>query len=109
MSTRDGCRRALLCRPPPEPVLESDLVPKLAVGVRLRFDEVRKNWVLLAPESLFQPDEIALEVLNLIDGQRCFEQIIDALAQRYDAPRPDIAADVSALLEQLHQRGVLEL
>jgi pyrroloquinoline quinone biosynthesis protein D len=90
-------------------MLPEDTVPRLAAGVRLRFDEVRGAWALLAPERLFQPDEIAVEVLKLIDGVRTFGNITDALAAQFQAPRTLIASDVSVLLQDLSERGALRL
>jgi pyrroloquinoline quinone biosynthesis protein D len=45
-------------------------VPSFRRGVKFRFDAVREAWVLLAPEKLFMPDEIAVEILKLVDGAR---------------------------------------
>jgi pyrroloquinoline quinone biosynthesis protein D len=80
---------------------------RFAPGVRLRFDDTRKAWIVLAPERLFMPDEHAIEILKLIDGARSADAIIDALAQKFDAPRPTIAADVLEMLQDLVERGVL--
>ena len=88
-------------------MLGNDTVPKLAAGVKLRFDQVRGAWVLLAPERLFQPDEIAVEILKLVDGQRTLSAITDALTAQFQAPRTVIAADVAALLQDLNDRGAL--
>lgn len=90
-------------------MLGDDIVPKLAAGVKFRFDQVRGAWVLLAPERLFQPDEIAVEILKLVDGQRTLGGITDALAVRFQAPRAVIAADVATLLQDLGDRGALRL
>jgi pyrroloquinoline quinone biosynthesis protein D len=90
-------------------MLAEDTVPKLAVGVKFRFDPVRDAWVLLAPERLFQPDAIAAEILKLIDGHRTLCAITDALAAQYQAPRAVIAADVVALLQNLSERGAVSL
>jgi pyrroloquinoline quinone biosynthesis protein D len=90
-------------------MLAEDTVPKLATGVKFRFDQVRGAWVLLAPERLFQPDEIAVEILKLVDGQRTVGGIADTLALRFEAPRALIAADVAALLQDLGDRGALRL
>lgn len=90
-------------------MLSEEAVPKLATGVRFRFDQVRGAWVLLAPERLFQPDEVAVEVLKLIDGQRSLGQITDTLAEQFHAPRAVIAADVATLLLHLSERGALRL
>lgn len=83
-------------------------VPRLARGMRLRQDQARGGqWVVLGPERMFVPDEIALEVLRLIDGARTVGGIVDDLAARFDAPRGEILADVTALLEDLAARGVV--
>ncbi|MBW8270862.1 pyrroloquinoline quinone biosynthesis peptide chaperone PqqD [Caldovatus aquaticus] len=83
-------------------------VPRLARGVRLREDAARGGrWVVMAPERLFVPDATALEVLRLVDGARSVEAIVDALAARFDAPRAEIAADVTELLEDLAAKGVI--
>jgi len=44
--------------------------PKLPRHAKLKFDETRKVWVILAPERVLAPDEIAVEVLQLCDGVR---------------------------------------
>lgn len=82
-------------------------VPALRRGVKFRFDSVRDAWVLLAPERLFLPDEIAVEVLKLVDGTRTLGTIIDELAARFGAPRETIAADVTTLLRDLAEKGAV--
>ena len=84
-------------------------VPAFARGARLRFDEVRKSWVVLAPERAFVPDEHAIEVLKLVDGARSFSAIVDVLAEKFSAPREVITDDVSALLRELESKGVVAL
>jgi pyrroloquinoline quinone biosynthesis protein D len=88
------------------PIAEAD-IPRLARGVRLRDDQARGRTIVLAPERLFVPDDTALAVLTLLDGQRSAGDVIDALAAQYDAPRAEIAADVLALLAELAERGVV--
>lgn len=84
-------------------------IPTFRRGVKFRFDAVREAWVLLAPEKLFMPDEIAVEILKLIDGTRSIDTIIDDLSARYDAPREVIAEDVTATLADLSSRGAVQL
>ena len=74
---------------------------------KLRFDETRKVWVILAPERVLAPDEIAVEVLQLCDGARSVADVIDALVLKYTAPREAIAADVIAMLQDLADKGFL--
>jgi pyrroloquinoline quinone biosynthesis protein D len=83
-------------------------VPRLPRGVRLRFDEVRKAHVLLAPERAFDLDETAATVLNLVDGQRSISAIVDELAARFDADRGMIEADVIEMLADLVGKRVVE-
>lgn len=82
-------------------------VPALRPGVKFRFDKAREAWVLLAPERLFMPDEIAVEVLKLVDGERSVAAIVDALAAAFAAPREVIETDVVAMLEDLRGKGAL--
>ena len=83
-------------------------VPRLARGVRLREDAARGGrWVVMAPERMFVPDDIALEVLRLIDGARSVDAIVDHLAVRYAAPREEIATDVIEMLHDLTDKGAI--
>ncbi len=81
--------------------------PVLPRHAKLRFDETRKVWVILAPERVLAPDEIAVEVLQLCDGARSVADVIDALVLNYTAPREAIAADVIAMLQDLADKGFL--
>lgn len=81
--------------------------PVLPRHARLKFDESRQVWVILAPERVLAPDEIAVEVLQLCDGARSVADMIDLLAEKYDAPREDISTDVIAMLQNLADKGFL--
>jgi pyrroloquinoline quinone biosynthesis protein D len=54
------------------------------------------------------PDEIAVEVLKLVDGARSVAVIADQLAQQFGAPQDEILADVLAMLQELADDTVLE-
>lgn len=84
-----------------------DSQPRLPRHVKLRFDETRQAWVILAPERVLAPDDIAVEVLKLCDGARGVSRIIDELAAKYAAPRDQIATDVIAMLQDLGDKGYL--
>jgi pyrroloquinoline quinone biosynthesis protein D len=86
-------------------IVAEDSVPTLARGTHLRYDETRQRWVLLVPERVMAPDEIAVEILQLCDGQRRVADIIDQLAAAYAAPRDEIGADVIAMLQDLAGSG----
>jgi pyrroloquinoline quinone biosynthesis protein D len=81
--------------------------PILPRHAKLKFDETRKVWVILAPERVLAPDEIAVEILGLCDGVRSVAEIIDQLAVKYAAPRDAIAIDVIAMLQDLADKGFL--
>jgi pyrroloquinoline quinone biosynthesis protein D len=80
-------------------------VPSFPRHVRFRFDEARDAWVLLAPERVIMPDEIAVEVLKLCNGEDSVGQIADRLAQVFDAPRDAILPDILALFNDLAEKG----
>ncbi len=79
----------------------------LARHAKLKFDEARQVWVILVPERVLAPDEIAVEILQLCDGVRNVDQIIDVLAAKYAADRSLIGADVIAMLRDLAEKGFL--
>ncbi len=81
--------------------------PVLPRHVKLRFDETRQVWVILAPERVLAPDEIAVEVLQLCDGARDVAGMIDQLVLKYTAPRDAIGADVIMMLQDLADKGFL--
>ncbi len=83
-------------------------VLRFAPHIVFRFDEVRKSWIIMAPERLMMPDEQAVEILQLIDGTTSVDGIIDVLAAKYtQAPRDAIGADVVAMLQDLADKGCL--
>ncbi len=82
--------------------------PALPRHVRLRHDEKRGRWVILAPERVLLPDEIAVEILQRCDGAATVDDIAAALAQDYSAPEDEIRADVIAVLQDLADKGFLD-
>lgn len=87
----------------------SGSVPKLPRGVRLRHDDVRGQWLLLAPERVLHPDAVAVAVLERCDGVRTVDGIVDDLATAYAAPREQIEMDVKKMLRDLADKRVLDL
>jgi pyrroloquinoline quinone biosynthesis protein D len=79
--------------------------PRLVTGARLRYDEVRKEHLLLVPEGAVRLNPSAAEVLDLCDGQRSVDDIVDVLAGRYEGA--DISADVRELVDGMSERGLL--
>jgi pyrroloquinoline quinone biosynthesis protein D len=81
--------------------------PRLAPGVRLRFDATRQSWTLLAPERVLMLDEIACEIIKRCDGAADVAAMVTELAQAYSADRTEIEGDVQALLADLVEKRIL--
>ncbi len=87
-------------------LLNSTSVPRLPRHAKLRFDRARDCWIINAPERVFELDAIAGEVIQLVDGTRTLAVLVDELATKYDqAPRADIERDVTAMLQNLADKG----
>jgi pyrroloquinoline quinone biosynthesis protein D len=82
-------------------------VPRLPRHAKIRFDEARRRWVLLAPERVFVPDDIAVEILRRCDGVATVAAIADALAEKFGAAREEVARDVLEMLQDLAEKGVV--
>jgi pyrroloquinoline quinone biosynthesis protein D len=79
--------------------------PRLVTGARLRYDEVREEHLLLVPEGAVRLNPSAAEVLELCDGERSLQDIVDVLAARYAGA--DVSEDVRELVDAMAQRGLL--
>jgi len=79
--------------------------PQLAKGVRLRWDGVREQHVLLFPEGAANLNPTAADVLALCDGERTVETISAELSERYSGA--DVRADVDKLLGAMAARGLV--
>jgi pyrroloquinoline quinone biosynthesis protein D len=88
-------------------LIGADSVPTLPRHIKLRHDAARNRWMLLAPERVLMPDPIALDILQLCDGQRSVAAIAAALAGQYAAPQERILTDVTNLLQDLADKGVI--
>jgi pyrroloquinoline quinone biosynthesis protein D len=77
--------------------------------VRLVHNEAQGGWVLLAPERIFKPDAIAVEIVKRCTGEATLDAIVDDLAKSFSAPRERILTDVTNLLRGLADKRLLEL
>ncbi len=91
------------------PVIADDAKPRLPRGVRLKHDDTRNEWLLLAPERVIKTDPIAVEILKRCDGVATLSEIIDSLALQFKADRTRIAADVRAMLGELTAKRMVDL
>jgi pyrroloquinoline quinone biosynthesis protein D len=83
--------------------------PRLPRGVRLKLDETRGEWLLLAPERVIKADAIAVEILKRCDGIATLDAIVDDLAAAFSADRGRVATDVRALLDELAAKRMMDL
>jgi pyrroloquinoline quinone biosynthesis protein D len=95
--------------PAATPSIRPDSHPRLPRGVRLAHNEAQGGWVLNAPERVFKPDPIAVEILKRCTGEASFDAIVDDLAKTFNAPRERVGADVATLLQGLADKRLLEL
>jgi pyrroloquinoline quinone biosynthesis protein D len=91
------------------PGLPADAKPRLAARARLRPDAPSGKLALLAPESVMLLNESSAAIVELCDGVRTLDGIVDALALRFSAPRAKVLEDVTAYLGKLVERGLVEL
>ena len=81
--------------------------PVLAEHVKLTYNKVRNQWVMLAPERVLEPDEPALDTLRRCDGHTTVGQIAQSLAKDYTASAEAIQTDILPLLQDLTDKGFL--
>jgi len=79
--------------------------PRLVTGARLRYDDVREEHLLLVPEGAVRLNPTAAEVLELCDGERSVDEIVELLNGRYDGA--DVGEDVRELVDGMAERGLL--
>jgi pyrroloquinoline quinone biosynthesis protein D len=79
--------------------------PRLVTGARLQYDDVREEHVLLVPEGAVRLNPTAAAVLELCDGERSLDEIVNTLSARYEGS--DLRDDVQGLVDGLTQRGLV--
>jgi pyrroloquinoline quinone biosynthesis protein D len=93
---------------PQRAVISAASKPYLPRYMKLRHDEARGTWVIQGPERVFSPDTIAVEVLKLCDGSRTVADLAETLAVRYNAPKEQIQSDITEMLQDLADKGVVK-
>ncbi len=88
--------------------LKENDIPKLPRHAKLRFDEARKKWIINAPERVFELDEIAAEVMQLVDGESSIIGIVDILVKKFEgASKEVVKKDVLSMLQPLAEKGFI--
>ena len=82
--------------------------PALPRHIKMRHDAGRGRWILLAPERVFEPDDTAVAVLKLCNGERSVGDIAAVLSHEYQAPLDVITSDVVRMLQDLADKGVVK-
>ena len=90
-------------------VVRPGSMPSLPKHVRIQFDPLRQAHAVLAPEKVFWPNEISLEILRRCDGRSPVSAIIEDLAAEYEAPEEEVAADVIAFLQEWADKLLVRL
>ena len=86
--------------------LKENDIPKLPRHAKLRFDEARKKWIINAPERVFELDEIAAEIMQLVDGKSSIIGIVDILVKKFEGASKDVVKkDVLSMLQPLAEKG----
>lgn len=89
--------------PPPDDASQ----PRLAAGCR--WGGTEENRVILFPEGAIKLQGTGRQVLERCDGQRTFGGIIAELQKEFVKTDPEkIRADISAFLEQLQRRRIVD-
>ncbi len=83
-------------------------IPKFPKHVRFRHNKARDEWVVLAPERLVKLDPIAVEILQLVDGEREVKIIASLLSKKFNAPEETILVDIIEMLQNLSDKGFIE-
>ena len=89
--------------------MNPDCKPRLPRGIRLKHDDVRGEWLLLAPERVIKPNPVAVEILKRCTGEATFAEIVDDLAKAFAADRALIEKDAAALIGDLAQKRLLDV
>ena len=83
-------------------------MPKLPRHAKLRYDEARKKWIINAPERVFELDEIAAEIMQLVDGKSSIVNIVEKLIKKFDgANKDEVKKDVLSMLQPLAEKGFI--
>ena len=89
--------------------IADDVVPRFPHGVRFREDKARGTFILVAPERIFNADEVSVEILKRVDGKTSFASILAALSELFTADLSVIRPDVESFLLDLQSKQMVEL
>jgi pyrroloquinoline quinone biosynthesis protein D len=80
--------------------------PALRAKARLRYDNLRRRFLLVLPEKAVLLNDTGAEILQLCDGSRTAAAVIDTLQRKY--PETGVRPDVIEFLAEAVDRGWVE-
>ncbi|MFZ0806878.1 MAG: pyrroloquinoline quinone biosynthesis peptide chaperone PqqD [Candidatus Sulfotelmatobacter sp.] len=81
--------------------------PRLATGCR--WGGTEENRMILYPEGAIKLQGTGRQILERCDGHRTFGEIIEELKKEFGTTDPEkILADISAFLEQLQRKRIVD-
>ena len=81
--------------------------PRLAAGCR--WATHAEKPVVLYPEGMIRIQGTGRNILELCDGERTVQQIVNSLAEKYGGADPaKVMTDVSTFLEALHNKRIVD-
>jgi len=81
--------------------------PRFGKGVKLRRD-ADGTAMLLVPEGALILNDVAAVALELVDGARSLDQIVDDVVERFEVSPERAREDVQSLFSRLTERGFLQ-
>ena len=88
--------------------LNENDIPKLPRHAKLRYDEARKKWIINAPERVFELDDIAGEIMQLVNSTDSIDRIVEILLKKFkEAQKEEVSKDVISMLQTLADKGFI--
>jgi hypothetical protein len=87
--------------------LAIDTVVDRVVDIRIR--KFQGNLRVAGQGDVFELSDTAAFVFHQVDGTRTLKEIVQHVANHYDAPQEEVLEDVRALLAELVKNKVLEV
>jgi coenzyme PQQ biosynthesis protein PqqD len=86
--------------------VKDDAVPRFGKGVKLRRD-ANGSAMLLVPETALELNASAAAALELVDGERTFNEIVAAITERFEVSGALAREEVGDLFGRLVERGFI--
>ena len=88
--------------------LNNHSVPKLPRHAKLRYDNARRKWIINAPERVFELDDIAGEIMQLVNSTDSIDRIVEILLKKFkEAQKEEVSKDVISMLQTLADKGFI--